>query len=285
MPGLGRFVSADTIIPNPANPQSFNRYTYVLNSPLNLIDPTGHGEECPDPEACESSPDPTTQPSATEPVLPSETTPIVDFDGFDANDPYQAAVMAAILDAANLVGEAFAQALNSQFGWDLTAEQAFLLVYDGTVTFTWMGVAGPVDNEAAFTKDSNNILIYTREVTNKTEWIIHELGHAFSQRLGGKPVTATDAFLRVRPNVGRPRDGAVLPNVLYGFAGSISSPRKWQHSLYVTPSEQFADMFVGWVYGEWEPGGSPGGWSTSGYAMSTFMNTQMPEWISSAVYK
>ena len=25
---IGRFISADTIIPNPANPQSFNRYSY-----------------------------------------------------------------------------------------------------------------------------------------------------------------------------------------------------------------------------------------------------------------
>lgn len=34
LPGLGRFASADTIVPNPANPQSFNRYSYVLNSPM-----------------------------------------------------------------------------------------------------------------------------------------------------------------------------------------------------------------------------------------------------------
>ncbi|NJN53517.1 MAG: hypothetical protein HC804_01455 [Anaerolineae bacterium] len=36
VPGLGRFASADTIIPNPANPQSYNRYSYVRNSPLNF---------------------------------------------------------------------------------------------------------------------------------------------------------------------------------------------------------------------------------------------------------
>ncbi|MCP4422305.1 MAG: RHS repeat-associated core domain-containing protein, partial [Chloroflexi bacterium] len=42
VPGIGRFASADTIVPNPANPQSFNRYSYVLNSPLNFTDPSGH---------------------------------------------------------------------------------------------------------------------------------------------------------------------------------------------------------------------------------------------------
>ncbi|MCK5505780.1 MAG: RHS repeat-associated core domain-containing protein, partial [Thermodesulfovibrionia bacterium] len=42
-PKLARFISADTIVPDPINPQSLNRYSYVLNNPLRYIDPTGHG--------------------------------------------------------------------------------------------------------------------------------------------------------------------------------------------------------------------------------------------------
>jgi RHS repeat-associated protein len=34
LPGLGRFASADTIVPDPSNPQQYNRYTYVLNNPM-----------------------------------------------------------------------------------------------------------------------------------------------------------------------------------------------------------------------------------------------------------
>ena len=41
-PGLARFVQADTIVPDPNNPQLFNRYSYVGNSPLNYVDPSGH---------------------------------------------------------------------------------------------------------------------------------------------------------------------------------------------------------------------------------------------------
>ena len=41
-PGLGRFVSADTIIPDFANPQSLNRYTYVYNRSLVFADQSGH---------------------------------------------------------------------------------------------------------------------------------------------------------------------------------------------------------------------------------------------------
>ncbi len=39
---IGRFASADIIVPDPQNPQSFNRYSYVLNSPVNYTDPSGH---------------------------------------------------------------------------------------------------------------------------------------------------------------------------------------------------------------------------------------------------
>jgi hypothetical protein len=39
---LNRWISADTIVPDPANPQSFNRYAYVLGNPVLYVDPTGH---------------------------------------------------------------------------------------------------------------------------------------------------------------------------------------------------------------------------------------------------
>ena len=41
-PTLGRFISADTIVPNVANPQSLNRYSYVRNNPLKYTDLSGH---------------------------------------------------------------------------------------------------------------------------------------------------------------------------------------------------------------------------------------------------
>ena len=45
----GRFLAADTIIPNPANPADYNRYSYVRNNPINYNDPTGH---CPSNSEC-----------------------------------------------------------------------------------------------------------------------------------------------------------------------------------------------------------------------------------------
>jgi len=43
---LGRFVSADTLVPDAGNPQSFNRYSYVYNNPLKFVDPGGHDPIC-----------------------------------------------------------------------------------------------------------------------------------------------------------------------------------------------------------------------------------------------
>jgi hypothetical protein len=42
---LGRFLSADTLVPSVSDPQQLNRYAYALNSPLNYIDPSGHAAD------------------------------------------------------------------------------------------------------------------------------------------------------------------------------------------------------------------------------------------------
>jgi RHS repeat-associated protein len=41
-PQLARFISADTIIPEPGSSQGYDRYAYTHNNPINFNDPTGH---------------------------------------------------------------------------------------------------------------------------------------------------------------------------------------------------------------------------------------------------
>ncbi len=41
-PYINHFIQPDSIVPNPANPQNLNRFGYVLNNPVNLVDPSGH---------------------------------------------------------------------------------------------------------------------------------------------------------------------------------------------------------------------------------------------------
>ena len=40
--GIGRFVTADSVITDTYGPQNLNRYAYVLNNPASRIDPSGH---------------------------------------------------------------------------------------------------------------------------------------------------------------------------------------------------------------------------------------------------
>jgi RHS repeat-associated protein len=45
-PKLGRFLSPDTIIPEFADPQSWNRFSYAANNPIRYNDPDGHCAVC-----------------------------------------------------------------------------------------------------------------------------------------------------------------------------------------------------------------------------------------------
>ena len=49
-PLLGRFLSADIVVQNPGSLQSYNRYSYVMNNPLTLTDPSGFMSEPYDPK-------------------------------------------------------------------------------------------------------------------------------------------------------------------------------------------------------------------------------------------
>jgi len=44
-PALGRFIQPDSIVSDPTDPQSYNRYAYVRNNPLKYTDPSGHAYE------------------------------------------------------------------------------------------------------------------------------------------------------------------------------------------------------------------------------------------------
>jgi hypothetical protein len=41
-PYINHFIQPDTIIPNPADPQSWNRFAYAKNNPIKFNDPSGH---------------------------------------------------------------------------------------------------------------------------------------------------------------------------------------------------------------------------------------------------
>ena len=56
-PLTGRFMSTDRAAGVSTEPQLWNRYSYVVNSPLVLVDPSGNLPELPDPNFCGDLPD------------------------------------------------------------------------------------------------------------------------------------------------------------------------------------------------------------------------------------
>ncbi len=87
-PALGRFLQADTLVPEPGNPQSLNRYAYVLGNPLYYVDPSGHrpcGPYCDVSEMSEDgSPSPPSVPpqgllAPLQPDPPTGRPPVVDW--------------------------------------------------------------------------------------------------------------------------------------------------------------------------------------------------------------
>jgi RHS repeat-associated protein len=74
---VGRFLSVDPIDGYPANPQSWNRYSYVLGNPVNLEDPTGMESSpitCND-SGCSGSITVTPEPGPPTPKLPTTPAP------------------------------------------------------------------------------------------------------------------------------------------------------------------------------------------------------------------
>jgi RHS repeat-associated protein len=83
---IGRFISADPVVPNFIDPQSYNRYSYCVNNPLKYSDPTGNipVQRPPEPRRPdEPPPEPPVNPNPdpSEPELPiapknAETNPL-----------------------------------------------------------------------------------------------------------------------------------------------------------------------------------------------------------------
>ena len=51
-PAIGRFLAADSIVPNAGDSQALNRYMYVLGNPLKFSDPSGHDGCAANDRAC-----------------------------------------------------------------------------------------------------------------------------------------------------------------------------------------------------------------------------------------
>jgi hypothetical protein len=194
--------------------------------------------------------------------------------------------MATIQESAMLTGTRLAETLNAAHGWNVTADQAFLLIYGGSVNFHKTGTACATQCWGeTFLRAGNvhEIEVYTNAnlAGGDARWGVHELGHAFVNSVAGRasPVRSLEQFQALVPSFPNRPVTPNNPDGRWGFAG----PRYgWQRSDQGRASEEFADMYLGWVYNQWEPGVN-GGWSGAGKMRASYMDFFMPMWVNAAV--
>ncbi len=270
-PTLGRFISADTIVPNPANPQSLNRYSYVRNSPLNMTDPTGHYEADCENNACGK--------------FKPFSSPYLRFSGTGLDRETKQLAH----QAASAIADRMATAVNSMRRFEaringegsythVTATEAFRGVFGGSITVHGANQACSVatDCRAWASLTEKIISVGTDGVTNHYLFI-HEIFHVFDyvilKEAGQTALSAEQKSDASFPN--RPDTGATQQR--WGFAGGNFS--EWQKSRSGDPDEEFADMGIGWTYNRWDTLAT-GDWSDYGKARANFMDVNMGIWLS-----
>ena len=167
----------------------------------------------------------------------------------------------------------------------ISAENAFLSFYGGAVTFHKTGQSCTEATGAtlcyAQTQNSRLIHVFTdiynsngesqiTDVDTADRWAVHELGHAFESRVNG----SVGSWGYVRSQL---PDNVLNRN---GFAGAFNG---WQQSRSDDRREIFADMFIGWAYGQWEISELTGSLTGDANRKAKFMATDMSIWVNIVV--
>jgi len=286
-PATGRLITRDTAELEVTPPCGFHGWIYVRNNPLRFTDPSGV----------------------------TSIVPLANFAVSDDKAPtWEARERQTIFAAAWNVARAYAFAFNKEmyrtytsgcgsaflsaihpFPGKLSPYSAFLALHGGPITFRRM--SEKVEGYWAKTWSSREVRVYANasadDVTLNQRFIVHELGHAFENALLG-----TLGARMGRENLPAALWDRSLPGEHYGgFAGGFLD---WQWSRGEggyndggTPDnpeddidgrgEIFADMFIGWVFHQWESSSVPGVWTTTGNLRAAYMEDNMQRWIADAI--
>ena len=238
--------------------QGLDRYAYGLNNPLRYTDPTGH-------VACQTQAE--CQDMGTTPGAGLNIKKHLIIFKNDPGEKWTAEEQNILNANAQAVADALAGAMNQE-NWLLwktgeaesysriDATNAFYKNFDGAIVARrssydcgcWAEHRGRVDGTHyeiwVYSSTSSNDLL------NHPLLFTHEIGHAFDAARG------IDAGSVVPTDLLRPinSDGIVGTDSNGGNYGYFGSHYRWQFGRDPNnrAGEEFADMFVGWVYNRWE---------------------------------
>jgi len=276
---LGRFVQPDSIVPGAGNPQSLNRYTYVINSPIEFNNPFGHIVACETGDNCNEM-------KRTEKLSPDAAwSKVFSKYGVKTSGKWSGQERLQVLLAIQKIGNALA---NSQGTFD--GASIFQKVF-GPMNFNRRGDTGQI------CQGGSGIVACYANAQISSRFIIHELGHSFDASLGNFGYSAIQNTSIVT-NSGnwvtglhivngvkvweRGLDG--YPNVSgnYGVPDLYHGPGNWSdwNQLYNSQNEytgtayteEWADMFMNWADGTFV--------SDAGVARNNWMTTQISSFLS-----
>jgi RHS repeat-associated protein len=257
-PYLNRFIQPDSIVPNMMMPQMFNRFSYVGNNPINFNDPTGH-VICDADGQC-----------GKEKSIEAE---LWHHYKVKLKGNWKNKEKVAVLLGVMAVGDKFGEVLGK------SGSDAFKEVF-GKMTFTW-GSCNECNGSGGYTYSSNDIRFVSMAGVHYPDYmlrsinnVVHELGHAFNNLWGKSPEALLQRGMANNPLLVRGEDDGYY----YGFA-SRQNERTWVQNPSTSPSEVFADQFLGWTFNTWETEGYFGGLSAQGNARSQWMSTNMSNWL------
>ncbi|MBC6962635.1 MAG: hypothetical protein DWB48_07870, partial [Nitrosomonas sp.] len=258
---LGRFLSADTIVPNPLDPQDLNRFSYVRNNPLRYIDPSGHDPMCgfsySDPECV--SPDPWVPPSTPANTNEDGSDYGLDFQG-NGDDGDIDAFVTAVVQEANAMYEVYCQELDSACEYSSPAD--LYVATHGTTVITFSNTAQDFYCERNTNAGQEGVICYANSRGYIDPYLAaHEMGHVFNALIVNNGQSAPHTDL-----ANERRDNAAFPDITADITpGHLSNRSR-------TDREDFANMYSMWVFDDWlnTPGGEE---------RRLFMENNMLYWI------
>ena len=269
LPEVGRFISADTIVPEPGNPQSHNRYSYVLNSPLNFTDPTGNREiGANELDLLFFQPPPSIVEQIEEQLAQGTNVYGIVFDADDGLEWSITEKRSALLAVASVdrmlrlaggyygyqPGRAFREVIGSLVFYRSAIDTGY-----GAYTFYY-------DRKIEFYPDAFVVNPPNPKFRNN---VGHELGHAFNAAV----VTASNGKVNPYDDLNTALKSSQSLGMYGARDGMPAYP--WQQGFKnpYSKNELFADYFLNLTYGRFLA-------NDAGRAQSIWMSQQMRVWLS-----